>query len=141
MNILETLSEYAAVIFGLVIGTLAHFGRLLADGDLPTWGQAIGYIMQLGFIGIVAVVATRTLNITDGDMRALATAILAISAQEVIRYMRSNGWGPFVRAVSPEDTLTGEQRQAEQKAKAIRYLEEHDLLDDALQKLRRNRDK
>ena len=103
MNLPETIAEYGAVIFGLVVGTLAHFGRLLADGDLPTWAQAIGYLMQLGFIGVVAVVSTRMLNITDGDMRALATAILAISAQEVIRYMKANGWGPFVRTTKPEE--------------------------------------
>ena len=138
MNILEAIGEYGAVIFGLVVGTLAHFGRLLADGDFPSWTQAIGYLMQLGFIGIVAVVSTRMLNITDGDMRALATAILAISAQEVIRYMKANGWGPFVRATVPE-TVSGEQRQAEQKARSIRYIEENDLLDEALERIRRER--
>lgn len=141
MSIPNAIAEYGAVIFGLVIGTLAHFGRLLADGNMPSWGQAIGYLMQLGFIGIVAVVSTRVLNITDSDMRALATAILAISAQEVIRYMKANGWGPFVKAVAPEDTVKGEHRQAEQKARAIQYLEDNDLLDEALQRLRRGKDK
>lgn len=136
MNIPEAIGQYGSVAFGLAVGALAHFGRRLADGEVPTWRQTIGYLMQLGFIGTIAVVSTRMLNITDADMRALATAILAISAQEVIRYMKTNGWGPFVRSVSPEDTLTGEQRQAEQRAKAFRYLEENGLLDEALRRWR-----
>lgn len=94
------IADYGAIAFGLVVGTMAHFGRLLADGEMPTWGQALGFLMQLGFIGIVAVVSTRMLNITDSDMRALATAILAISAQEVIRYVKANGWLHFVRPVT-----------------------------------------
>ena len=97
------LADYGAVAFGLVVGTMAHFGRLLSDGELPTWRQALGFLMQLGFIGIVAVVSTRALNITDSDMRALATAILAISAQEVIRYIKANGWVVFVRSVTRDD--------------------------------------
>jgi hypothetical protein len=35
------------VIFGLVVGTVAHFGRLLSDGQIPTRMQALGYFMQL----------------------------------------------------------------------------------------------
>ena len=137
MNMLEAIAEYSAVIFGLVVGTLAHFGRLLADGDAPTWAQALGYLMQLGFIGIVAVVSTRMLNITDGDMRALATAILAISAQEVIRYMKANGWGPFVRVVANESTPEGEARNAEQRTRAAHYIVENDLTEEARERLRK----
>ena len=140
MNIWQAIwgffAEYGSVVFGLVVGTLAHFGRMLSEGRHPTLSEAFGYILQLGLIGMVAVVSTRLMGVTDDDMRALATAILAISAQEVVRYLKANGWGPWVKAVAPEETLTGEMREAEQKAKAIRYLEENDLLEEALQRLR-----
>lgn len=97
------MADYGAIAFGLIVGTLAHFGRLISDGEMPTLGQALGFIMQLGFVGIVAVVSTRMLHITDSDMRALATAILAISAQEVIRYIKANGWVAFVRPVTRDE--------------------------------------
>ena len=99
----QFLADYGAIAFGLVIGTMAHFGRLLSDGERPTMGEAFGFVLQLGFIGVVAVVCTRLLSITDSDMRALATAILAISAQEVIRYLKSNGWLSLLRPVAKDD--------------------------------------
>ncbi len=108
-TVLVGLQEYGAVIFGLVVGTVAHFGRLLSDGQMPTWAQAVGYLMQLGLIGLVAVVATKMLGLTDADTRALATAILAISAQEVVRYLKARGWMHFVRYASPADAAQAEQ--------------------------------
>lgn len=98
------VAEYGAFVFGLIAGTLAHFGRMLADGHLPSLKETIGYLMQLGLIGIIAVVATRQLGLTDADMRALATAILAISTQEVIRYLRATGWVAFMpRPINNQD--------------------------------------
>ncbi|QDP53718.1 MAG: hypothetical protein GOVbin7759_5 [Prokaryotic dsDNA virus sp.] len=107
--VLVALQEYGAVIFGLVVGTVAHFGRLLSDGQVPTWTQALGYFMQLGLIGLVAVVATKMLGLTDSDTRALATAILAISAQEVVRYLKARGWQHLARYASPADAAQAEQ--------------------------------
>lgn len=111
--LLVALQEYGAVIFGLVVGTVAHFGRLLSDGHVPTWTQALGYFMQLGLIGLVAVVATKMLGLTDADTRALATAILAISTQEVVRYLKARGWQHLARYAAP-----GEAAQAEQELRA-----------------------
>lgn len=120
----DHVREYGAVIFGLVIGTMAHFGRLLADGELPTWAQAIGYVMQLGLIGLFAVVSTRKMGILDNDIRAMATAVLAISAQEIIRYLKANGWRPFAAEIVPRE----EERQAAAREEAFhRILRNHDL--------------
>lgn len=121
--LLAHLHEYGAVIFGLVVGTVAHFGRLLSDGQMPTWTQALGYFMQLGMIGLVAVVATKMLGLTDADTRALATAILAISTQEVVRYLKARGWQHLARYAAP-----GEAAQAEQELRAWeRQLSKGDL--------------
>lgn len=97
------LEHYGAIIFGLVIGTVAHFGRLLTDGDGIKMRAALGFMMQLGIIGLVASVATREMNIVDDDMRALMTAILAISTQEVIQFLKRQGWIPVARAAVPTD--------------------------------------
>lgn len=133
MNILQ---EYSSIFLGLVIGTLAHFGRVISSGDLPTWSHVIGFIMQLGFIGIVAAVATSKLGITDDDMRALTTAVLAISAQEVIQYVKRSGWRIALQAAVPS-TIEGEQRQAEQRARAFRHVEENGNLDEAFDRVHR----
>lgn len=90
------LREYIAVLFGLVIGAVAHFGKRLADNESLSWRHVIGYTMQLGLIGLVAAVSTKQLGLDDNDVRALATAILAISANEVIQWLKRNGWLRFM---------------------------------------------
>lgn len=92
------LQEWGAILFGLAVGALAHFGRKLMVGIRPSAPQVFGYLMQLGVIGLVASVSTRLLSITNQDMRALATAILAISAQEVLQALKRQGWRPFTQA-------------------------------------------
>lgn len=96
------LNHYGAIIFGLVIGTVAHFGRKLTEGERITLPQTLGFLMQLGIVGLVASVATRELHVVDQDMRALATAVLAISTQEVLQFLKRNGWGAIVRAADPK---------------------------------------
>lgn len=88
--------EYMAIGFGLVIGAIAHFGSRIANEDAIGWRQVVGFAMQLGLIGLVAVVSTKQLGMTDDDMRALATAILAISANEVVQWLKRNGWSQFM---------------------------------------------
>ena len=97
------LHHYGAILFGLVIGTVAHFGRKLSEGEGITFAQAAGFLMQLGVIGLVASVATREMGIADDDMRALMTAILAISTQEVLQFVKRNGWGTITRSAMPGD--------------------------------------
>lgn len=112
---MNALSDYASILIGLFFGTLAHFGRLLSGGEMPTFRQTIGFLMQLGLVGIIAAVATRKLGINDDDMRALTTAVLAISAQEVIQYLRRTGWKTLARAAlsgdDKPDDVPQEQKQ------------------------------
>lgn len=93
--------EYVSIAVGLLVGTLAHFGRVIAAGTMPSWASVIGFLMQLGLIGVIAMVLTSRLGITDVDVRALTTAILAISAQEVIQYIKRSGWQSLTRTVIP----------------------------------------
>ncbi|UAB76944.1 hypothetical protein INR77_08795 [Erythrobacter sp. SCSIO 43205] len=94
---------YFAIIFGLAIGAVAHFGKRIADEDTIGWRQVIGFTMQLGLIGLVASVSTKQIGITDNDMRALVTAILAISANEVIQWLKRNGWLRFMPDAAVEE--------------------------------------
>lgn len=105
---MNVFADYFSILLGLFFGTLAHFGRLLSGGEVPTFKQSLGFIMQLGLVGIVAAVATRKLGINDNDMRALTTALLAISAQEVIQFLKNNGWKAFARAA-----LAGDEKSEE----------------------------
>lgn len=95
--------SYFAIIFGLAIGAIAHFGKRLAEEDEIGWRQVIGFTMQLGMIGLVASVSTKEIGITDDDMRALVTAILAISANEVIQWLKRNGWLRFMPDAAAEE--------------------------------------
>ena len=89
----------------LAIGAVAHFGKRLADDDRLGWKQIVGFMMQLGLIGLVASVSTKQLGMVDNDMRALATAILAISANEVIQWLKRNGWLRFLPDVKPDERI------------------------------------
>lgn len=103
----ELLHEYSAIIVGLIIGSMTHFGRLVSEGKMPTMPQAIGFLMQLGLVGLLAAVATKHLGITDADLRSLTTAILAVSTQEVVQFIKKRAWRPvldaWVRILSPGD--------------------------------------
>ena len=54
----EFFNEYGATAIGLVIGSVAHFGRLIQEGRVLTLAQTIGYFMQLGIVGLISVVST-----------------------------------------------------------------------------------
>lgn len=92
----DFIQEYGAILSGLVVGSLAHFGRLVAEGRMPTIVQAIGYIMQLGLVGLTSVVLTEKLGMVDSDLRALTTAILAVSTNEVVQFMKRRSWRPLL---------------------------------------------
>ncbi len=59
---------------------------------MPTFLQAIGYLMQLGLVGLASLVLTKKLGITDQDIRALTTAILAMSTNEVVQFVKRRSW-------------------------------------------------
>jgi len=92
----DLIQEYGAILSGLVVGSLAHFGRLVAEGRMPTIFQAMGYIMQLGLVGLTSVVLTKRLGMVDSDLRALTTAILAVSTNEVVQFMKRRSWRPLL---------------------------------------------
>lgn len=99
MEFSDWFSKYGAIIIGLVVGALAHLGRLIGDEKMPTIKQFLGYMMQLGLIGLIAVYVTKTLSIDDNDTRALVTALFAISAQEVVQAAKKHGWKGLLKAV------------------------------------------
>lgn len=96
---LEWAHDYGAILFGLAIGAVAHFGRKLTSAEPIVFREAVGFLMQLGVIGLLASVATREMGIIDDDTRALTTAIMALSAQEVLQYLKRQGWMPSVSSV------------------------------------------
>ena len=95
----DLMNDYGAIAVGLVIGSLAHFGRLFQEGRVPTPVQAIGYLMQLGVIGLIAVALTKNLGIVDADYRAMSTAMLALSTQEVVQFIKKRSWRPLMEAI------------------------------------------
>lgn len=80
--------EYASIAVGLAIGSAAHLGKLLSEGKMPSWLQVAGYFLQLFLVGLVCAVVTKRIGITDEDFRALSAAIMALSAQETIQYIK-----------------------------------------------------
>lgn len=88
----EFLSDYSAILGGLLVGALAHFGRLVAEGRMPTVFQAIGYLMQLALVGLVSAVLTKKFGLDDPDVRALTTAVLALSTNEVVQFLKKRDW-------------------------------------------------
>lgn len=75
---------------------------------MPTFLQTIGYLMQLGLVGLASLVITKKLGITDQDIRALTTAIFAMSTNEVVQFIKRRSWAKmrkaFWIALQNEDT-------------------------------------
>lgn len=103
MRFIEWLYQHEAILFGLALGAVAHVGRKLSEGEKLTCRSIVGYFMQLGVVGLIASVSTKQMGIVDGDMRALVTAILAISAQEVLQYLKKSGWIYPVNSALPRN--------------------------------------
>lgn len=82
-----------------MIGSAAHLGKLLSEGKVPSFIQVLGYLLQLGLVGLVSSVVTRKMHITDADFRALSAAILALSAQETIQFIKRRAKEPLINAL------------------------------------------
>lgn len=95
----DFISDYLAIGIGLMIGSAAHLGRMLTEGKVPSWFQLVGYLMQLGLIGLVASVVTKEVGMTDPDFRAMTAATLALSAHEVIQFLKRKAREPLLRAL------------------------------------------
>lgn len=88
-------SKHGAVMFGLGVGTAAKFGRMLSTGTRPSWAQVIGHCLMMAMVGLVATVLTDATGIDDPNARAFTASILAIAANDVIKYLATRGWQRF----------------------------------------------
>lgn len=104
-EVYAVLRAYQAIIAGLTIGAATHFGLMLLDGDNPKPRHLIGYMLLLGFVGLLATVVTRFLRISDGDARALTTAVLAIAAKEAVTFVKRRGWRVIAKAAGQGEEL------------------------------------
>ena len=102
-GIIEIITTYMPIIIGTVLGTFAHFGRLFSRGEIPTGLQALGFFFQLGFIGLLAVWATRNMGIIDRDSMAMVAAIFALSAHEVVQFAKRRGWRVILKDTGIDD--------------------------------------
>ena len=102
-RIAEFFSNFGPIVFGVVVGALAHFGHLIARGQLPPPSRVFGFIMQLGLIALVAAAFTETAGIKSDLLRSLTASVLTVAANEVVNWMRSRAAGVVHRL----DTLTG----------------------------------
>ena len=126
------------VIFGTVLGTVAHFGNMLLSGRIPTLLQVAGFIMQLGLIVVVAALVTEFFTVANDTYKMAVSGALAVSAHEVIGFLKKHGWRRLLRPWLGDvdvDTLTGERAQAEQVARAARHLEDNGRLDEVFRRL------
>lgn len=90
-------SKHAAVIFGLAVGSAAKFGRMLSEGIKATWTQVFGHIMMMAMVGLVATFLTDIAGIEEPTWRAFTASILAIAANDVIKYLATRGWKRFLQ--------------------------------------------
>lgn len=93
----DFLSRHGAIMFGLAVGTAAKFGRMLSTGVRPTWPQVFGHCLMMAMVGLVATVLTDVAGIADPNARAFTASILAIAANDVIKYLATRGWKRFLQ--------------------------------------------
>lgn len=85
----EDIGQFGAVIFGVAVGALAHFGRTINDEGWPQPRKVIGFSLQLALIALVAAAVSERLGITSDLMRSLTASLLTVSTNEVIAWARS----------------------------------------------------
>lgn len=91
------LAKHSAVLFGLAVGTAAKFGRMISTGVRPTGLEVAGHCLMMAMVGLVATVITDATGIDDPNARAFTASILAIAANDVIKYLASRGWQRFLQ--------------------------------------------
>lgn len=99
MSFQNFLAEFGAVIFGLIVGAVAHFGRLFMEHTPPTGLQALGYVMQLGMVGLAAAASVTYLDIQDPLIHAMTAAMFALTAQEVVNWFKKKGFKVLLERV------------------------------------------
>lgn len=94
-SLMAKAALHAPVITGLIVGSAAKFGRMLAINEPFTKKHVIGHIMMMGTIGVVATYLVDVLDITDPNKRTFVAAILAIAGTDVLEYLRTRAWKRF----------------------------------------------
>ena len=89
------MENYGAIIIGVAMGAMAHFGRIIQMEGWPSLRGVVGFIMQLGFVAIAAASATEYLEVSSDLMRSLTASVLTVAANEVVNWFRLN-WEVFV---------------------------------------------
>ena len=89
-------AKHGAVALGLLAGSLAKFGRMLATGKQISARHIVGHLMMMLVVGIVATVMTDAAGISDPNSRAFAAAVFAIAASDVIQWAGSRAWRRFL---------------------------------------------
>lgn len=86
---MKDLGQFSAIIFGVIVGALAHFGRTISDQGWPQPRKVIGFLMQLGLIALVAAVITDRLGMTSDLMKSLTSSVLTVATNEVVSWARA----------------------------------------------------
>lgn len=123
-------AKNAPIFWGLVLGTMGKFGRMIAVGEPFSFKQVIGHCLMMGVCGLVAMIATDASHITDPNGRAFAAAVLAIAASDIIQWLASRAWQKFLQTSRDEIATTeaaiikarGEFRQTVQIAESAARL-------------------
>lgn len=98
-------NENWPVIVGTVLGTFAHFGNILLTGKMPSWFQVVGFVLQLGLVIVAAVVVTDLLGLKQESHKMLASGSLAVSAHEIVNFIKRYGWRRLLRPWIDADDL------------------------------------
>jgi len=88
---------------GVLVGSSAHFGQMIARGERPPLSMVIGFTMQLGLIGLVAAMIVDLAGIESPLMASFTASVVTLAANEVINWMRGRAAG-MVRKL---DAVTG----------------------------------
>lgn len=84
-----SMREFVPIIVGAVIGAFAHFGRIVTDNGMPPLRMIVGFLMQLGFIILLAALVTEQLKIESDLWKSMTAASLALSVREIIPWMKT----------------------------------------------------
>lgn len=120
------LVKHGAVIFGLAVGTAAKFGRMMSTGQRITCRQVLGHCLMMAMVGLVATFLTDMAGITDPNARAFTASILAIAANDVLKYLATRGWQRFFQ--DPVEARGRQRNELQARLSAERLI--HDAEDD-----------
>ena len=100
-TIYAAIAKYGTVLFGLLIGALGYFGAKIAEGEEIEAKHVIGYMMQLGLIGLIAALIVETAKLESALWQSAITAMLALGTNEVIKWVKMVGWKRAVQIIAP----------------------------------------